>query len=52
MKCRSGARTGTPQGASKCASGEAVERILRQDLADPVLVFDLAAVRGQVIEAP
>jgi hypothetical protein len=38
--------------ASRYASGEAVERIQRQDRADAVLVFDLAAVRGQVIEAP
>jgi prevent-host-death family protein len=41
-----------PLDRPRWASGAAVERILREDSADGGLLDDLAAVRGQVLEAP
>jgi antitoxin (DNA-binding transcriptional repressor) of toxin-antitoxin stability system len=39
-----------PLDRPRWASGAAVERILREAPADPALLNDLAAVRGQAVE--
>jgi prevent-host-death family protein len=41
-----------PLDRPRWASGAAVERILREDSADAGLLDDIAALRGQVVDAP